>query len=58
VAVRSLTEVSVEALKAKAVSSAELDLFIPQQANRRILEATAKRLNLDDRQCFINVHRY
>jgi len=58
VAVRSLTEVSMEALAANQVSSEEVNLFIPHQANRRILEATAKRLNLEDHQVFINVHKY
>ncbi len=58
VAVRSLTEVSVEALAAHGYSSSDVDLFVPHQANRRILEATAKRLNLKDEQAFINVHKY
>lgn len=58
VAVRSLTEVSQEALAANNLSHENVDLFIPHQANRRILEATAKRLKLTDEQCFINVHKY
>jgi len=58
VAVRSLTEVSQEALAANNLGSEDVDLFIPHQANRRILEATAKRLKLNDEQCFINVHKY
>ncbi len=58
VAVRSLTEVSQEALAANDCTVEDVSLFIPHQANRRILEATAKRLKLTDEQCFINVHRY
>ncbi|HEY5672602.1 MAG TPA: beta-ketoacyl-ACP synthase III [Malonomonas sp.] len=58
VAVRSLTDVSQEALAANNFTAEDVDLFIPHQANRRILEATAKRLNLNDEQCFINVHKY
>lgn len=58
VAVRSLTEVSQEALAANNFTAEDVDLFIPHQANRRILEATAKRLKLTDEQCFINVHKY
>ncbi len=58
VAVRSLTEVSKEALAANDLTAEDLDLFIPHQANRRILEATAKRLKLKDEQCYINVHKY
>lgn len=58
VAVRSLTDVSQEALDANGFSAADVALFIPHQANRRILEATAKRLKFVDEQCFINVHKY
>lgn len=58
VAVRSLTDVSNEALKVNGFSAEDVSLFIPHQANRRILEATAKRLKLTDEQCFINVNKY
>ncbi len=58
VAVRSLTEVALEALAANDLKADDLSLFIPHQANIRILEATAKRLGLKDEQVFINVERY
>jgi len=45
VAVRSLTEVSIEALEANGFTHEDVTLFVPHQANRRILEATAKRLH-------------
>jgi 3-oxoacyl-[acyl-carrier-protein] synthase-3 len=57
-AVRSLTEVSKEALRANGITSEDVDLFIPHQANLRILEATAKRLKLKTEQTFINVNKY
>jgi 3-oxoacyl-[acyl-carrier-protein] synthase-3 len=58
VAVRSLTEAGKEALKANHMSAADVSLFIPHQANLRILEATAKRLKLKDEQTYINVDRF
>jgi 3-oxoacyl-[acyl-carrier-protein] synthase-3 len=58
VAVRSLSEVAQEALVANGMTTADIDLFIPHQANRRILEATAKRLGLSDEQVYINVDRF
>ncbi|MEE4253979.1 MAG: beta-ketoacyl-ACP synthase III [Desulfuromusa sp.] len=58
VAVRSLTEVSKEALAANNYTSADVAQFIPHQANLRILEATTKRLGLTSEQSFINVHKY
>lgn len=58
VAVRSLTEVSKEALEFNHVSSSDVGQFIPHQANLRILEATTKRLKLTDEQSFVNVNKY
>ncbi len=58
VAVRSLSEVALEALEANGLKAEDLDLFIPHQANRRILEATAKRLGLTEEQVYINVDRF
>ncbi len=58
VAVRSLTDVSFEALKANNLTAKDVSLFIPHQANKRILEATAKRIKLKDDQVYINVHKY
>ncbi|MEJ2470284.1 MAG: ketoacyl-ACP synthase III [Desulfuromonadales bacterium] len=58
VAVRSLTEVANTALVANQMSVEDIDLFIPHQANIRILEATSKRIGLRDDQVYINVDRY
>ncbi len=58
VAVRSLTSVSLEALQANNLNADDVSLFIPHQANKRILEATAKRVKLKDEQVYINVHKY
>lgn len=58
IAVRSLHEVAVEALEANGKSASELDLFLPHQANRRIIEATGRRLGLSESQVFINVDRF
>jgi len=58
VAVRSLSNVALESLEANGISASDLDLFIPHQANRRILEATAKRLELRDEQVYVNVDRF
>ncbi len=58
IAVRSLSDVAIEALEANGLTSTDVDLFIPHQANRRILDATAKRLGLTDDQVYINVDRY
>ncbi|TYP00251.1 3-oxoacyl-[acyl-carrier-protein] synthase-3 [Geothermobacter ehrlichii] len=58
VAVRSMTEVAEEALAANGIKAGDLRLFIPHQANIRILDAVAKRLGLGEDQVFVNVHKY
>jgi 3-oxoacyl-[acyl-carrier-protein] synthase-3 len=58
VAVRSMTEVAKIALDANNMTVEDIDLFIPHQANIRILDATAKRIGFRDDQVYINVDRF
>lgn len=46
VAVKTLGNVASEALEANGVDKSELDWLVPHQANIRIIQATAKRLDL------------
>lgn len=57
-AVRAMEEVAHEALAANGLTIADVDLFIPHQANRRIIDAVAKRLGIDEEKIFINLERY
>ena len=36
----------------------DIDLLIPHQANKRIIDATTRRLELDEDKVFVNVHKY
>ena len=45
-AVRALADVADEVLQAAGLTAADIDWFIPHQANIRIIDATAKRLGL------------
>ena len=47
-AVRALSDVALEVIQAASLQVADVDWLIPHQANRRIMQATAKRLGLDD----------
>jgi 3-oxoacyl-[acyl-carrier-protein] synthase-3 len=47
VAVRSMAEVSRDVLSSSGLSASDVDLFIPHQANQRITEAVANKLNVD-----------
>jgi 3-oxoacyl-[acyl-carrier-protein] synthase-3 len=58
VAVRNMAEVARIALEANGMTTADVNLFIPHQANVRILDATAKRIGLRDDQVYVNVDRF
>ena len=57
-AVRSMTAASREILARNGLSGADIDLVIPHQANQRIIEAVAGRLDVDEGRVFMNVHAY
>ncbi|HID32635.1 MAG TPA: ketoacyl-ACP synthase III [bacterium (Candidatus Stahlbacteria)] len=57
-AVRSMAQASLEAIKRAGVSPDEIALFIPHQANTRIIEATRRRLNLPKEKVYVNIDRY
>src|SRR5262249_33597891 len=40
------------------MTASDMDLFIPHQANLRIIEAAVKRLNLPWNKVFVNIEKY
>ena len=58
IAVRSLAEVSDEALKRCGLQHADVDWFIPHQANRRIIDAVGQRLEIPEGRTYVNIERY
>lgn len=58
VAVRTLADFAKLALDENHMSVEDLDWFIPHQANLRIIEAVAKRLDLPMEKVVLNVDRY
>src|SRR5215475_6323044 len=57
-AVIGMAEVTEEILKRNDIKAAELAWLVPHQANRRIIEAVAKRLGLGLDRVIINLDRY
>ena len=57
-AVRAMESVALEALEAAGRKPEELDLFVPHQANLRIIDATARRLGVPMEKVFVNLDRY
>jgi 3-oxoacyl-[acyl-carrier-protein] synthase-3 len=58
VAVRTLADFALLALKKNHMTTDDLDWFVPHQANRRIIEAVANRLKLPMEKVLVNVDRY
>ena len=57
-AVRKTEEISRRVLERNGMKLEEVDLFVSHQANRRIIEAAAQRLGLDDGKVIINLEKY
>ena len=55
VAVRSMAEISRDVLQSAGLSANDVDLVIPHQANQRITEAVASKLNVDIRKVYSNI---
>lgn len=58
VAVRSMEEISREAMDEAGVSIDQVSLVIPHQANRRIITALAERLGVPMEKVVVNVDKY
>jgi 3-oxoacyl-[acyl-carrier-protein] synthase III len=58
VAIKTLEEVARETLSAHGLTVNDLDLYVPHQANIRILKAVAERLQLPMEKVFMNIDRY
>lgn len=58
VAVKTLEEAAREALSANHLSVDDLDLYVPHQANVRIIKAVAGRLGLPMEKVVLNMDRY
>jgi len=58
VAVRTLEEVARETLAANHLRMEDVDLYVPHQANARILTAVMERLGLPPEKVMINLDRY
>jgi len=57
-AVEIMGEAALQALTTVGVSPDDVSLFIPHQANVRIINSAAKRLGLPPEKVFVNVDRY
>ncbi len=57
-AVRAMEESAVRSLELNGLKPEDVTLFIPHQANKRIIDATAKRLAFPEDKVYVNVDRF
>ena len=57
-AVTNMAKVSEEILERNGLTGDDVNWLVPHQANKRIIDATAKRMNLSSEQVMLNIHRY
>jgi 3-oxoacyl-[acyl-carrier-protein] synthase-3 len=57
-AVRAVVDSSMAALTRAGLSASDVDLFVPHQANARIISAASQRLGIPDERCVVTIDRY
>ncbi len=57
-AVKGMYDITQKIMSNNNISNENLDLFIAHQANKRIIDATAKKIGLNRKQVLINIDKY
>jgi 3-oxoacyl-[acyl-carrier-protein] synthase-3 len=57
-AVRRMSELACQVLERNGLTSRDLALVVPHQANLRIIRAMQERLGVDDSKVLVNIDRY
>jgi 3-oxoacyl-[acyl-carrier-protein] synthase-3 len=57
-ATKTLASTALESIRRSGLEPSDIDLFIPHQANIRIIEAVAKGLDLPMEKMFVNLDKY
>ncbi len=57
-AVKGMADASAYVVEKNGLTGKDVGLFVPHQANKRIIDSAAQRMGLDDSQVMINIHKY
>ena len=57
-AVTEMAEVSARIMERNGLTGEDVKLFIPHQANLRIIDASAKRMKIDPKKVVVNIEKY
>ncbi len=57
-AVKGMADISADILKKHNILGEEIKLFVPHQANKRIIDAAAQRCGIDESQVLVNINKF
>ena len=57
-AVSNMADVSEKILERNNLTGDDIQWLVPHQANKRIIDATARRMNLPEEKVMMNIHKY
>jgi 3-oxoacyl-[acyl-carrier-protein] synthase-3 len=57
-AVSNMADVSGKIMERNNLSHDDVQWLVPHQANKRIIDATARRMGVEDNKVMMNIHRY
>lgn len=57
-AVSNMADVSAQIMERNGLSGDDVQWLVPHQANKRIIDATANRMNLPEEKVMMNIHKY
>lgn len=57
-AVKNMAEVSAEIMEKNGLKGDDVAWLVPHQANKRIIDATANRMNIGPEKVMLNIHKY
>ena len=57
-AIEKMSSVTIEALKANNISADDIDWFVPHQANKRIIDGTARKLGIAMEKVVLTIDKH
>ncbi|BAO54799.1 beta-ketoacyl-ACP synthase III [Nonlabens marinus] len=57
-AVSNMADVAEQIVQRNDLTNNDIDWLVPHQANKRIIDATAKRVDLPNEKVMVNIHKY
>lgn len=57
-AVSNMADVSAKIMERNHLTHEDVQWLVPHQANKRIIDATARRMGVDDAKVMMNIHKY